>query len=158
MLPDAASRYRQSLIGPEADRSGLPQTGVRDRAPSMHHCSTGEPHGAFDRTAIGTYQDPGQVHVRLECLIYSGVVAAYRATQDSDHFLDLPKVLAHALEHDGIIGAWRDPQDGTTYHDSCRLFTDVGSALRFAKTQTQRSFYNLDRGQEVVVDEQRLSA
>ena len=90
--------------------------------------------------------------LRGDCLVYTGIVAAYKATQDSDHFTDLPLVIAHAMEHDGIVGAWRDPTDGRTYYDSCRVFTDLSQALRFAHQQRQRSVYNLNRAEELPVE------
>lgn len=94
--------------------------------------------------------------LRSDCVVYNGgVVSAYRATQDSDHFLDVPQVVAHAMAHDGIVGGWTDPGDGKVYFDSCRLFTDVGQALRFAERQQQRSVFNLNRQQELMVKAQR---
>src|SRR5215207_3056329 len=75
--------------------------------------------------------------LRSQCQVYSGVVCAYRATKDSDHFLELPAVLDHALANDGIVGVWTDQKDGRTYYDSCRLFTDVPNAIRFAIHEKQ---------------------
>lgn len=96
--------------------------------------------------------------LRGECLVDRGIVSAYRATQDSQHFTDVPAVILHALSHDGIVGAWKDPADGTVYYDSCRLFTDLNHALRFAREQYQRSVYNLNRDEEVPVDGEPLAA
>jgi fructokinase len=95
--------------------------------------------------------------LRGDCQVYNGVVAAYRATQDSDHFIDLPMVIAHALAHDGIVGGWKNPADGRTYYDSCRLFTDVQEAVRFADREGQQAVYNLNREEEVAV-RQNLNA
>ncbi|MGV3636473.1 MAG: hypothetical protein ACO1NQ_02375 [Flavobacteriales bacterium] len=90
--------------------------------------------------------------LRGDCIVYTGVVAAYRATDETPHFLELPKAIAHAFEHDGLVGAWRDPETGRTSYDSCRLFMDLDSALRFAREQRQQAVYNLNREQEVYVD------
>ena len=94
--------------------------------------------------------------LRGNCLVYTGIVCAYRATQDSARVLDLPAVVAHAMAHDGIVGGWTDPQSGRVQYDSCRLFTDLDMALRFARGEGQRSVYNLNREEEITVhDEQR---
>lgn len=96
--------------------------------------------------------------LRGACQVYTGIVSAYKATQDSDQAMDLPAVIAHALDHDGIVGAWRDPSDGRIQYDSCRVFTDQESALRFARTQGQRSVYNLNRDEEVPTDPDEMRA
>lgn len=89
--------------------------------------------------------------LRGNCIVYTGVVAAYRATDEAPHFLELELAVAHAFAHDGLVGAWRDPETGRTSFDSCRLFMDMDSALRFAREQQQRAVYNLNRDQEVRV-------
>lgn len=88
--------------------------------------------------------------LRAHCQVYSGVVAAYRATQDSTHFTDLPSVMSHALAHDGIIGGWKNSQ-GEVQYDSCRLFTGVDDALRFARAEGQEAVYNINREQTIPV-------
>jgi hypothetical protein len=65
--------------------------------------------------------------------------------------VDLAKAMTHALERDGILGAWRDPATGQVKYDSCRVFTDQDQALRFASEQEQRSIFNLNRMVEVPV-------
>lgn len=92
--------------------------------------------------------------LRGDCQVYEGIVSAYRATQDADHFTDLLKVVAHANSHDGIIGAWKDPGSGAVQYDSCRLFTDLANAKRFALAQKQRSVFNLYRNEEVWLDKE----
>lgn len=89
--------------------------------------------------------------LRGDCIVYTGVVAAYHATDDAPHFLELAQAMAHAFEHDGLVGAWRDPATGRTNYDSCRLFMDIDSALRFAREQRQQAVYNLNRDEEVRV-------
>jgi len=98
-----------------------------------------------DRRSRFTYD------LRGDCIVYSGVVAAYRATRDSPHFTDLAEAVAHAFAHDGLVGAWRDPATGRMSYDSCRLFMDMESALRFAHEQQQLAIYNLNRDEEVRV-------
>ena len=96
--------------------------------------------------------------LRGECMVDRGIVCAYQWTQDSQHFTDAPAVILHALGHDGIVGAWKNPEDGKVYYDSCRLFTDLDNALRFAREQHQRSVFNLNRDEEVPVDDEPLAA
>lgn len=90
--------------------------------------------------------------LRSRAFVDMGIIAAYRATQDSDHFSDLPEVVQHALEHEGIVGAWKDPESGRLLFDSCRLFTDRHNAIKFARDQRQRSIFNLNRDEEIPVN------
>jgi hypothetical protein len=90
--------------------------------------------------------------LRGRAFVDMGIIAAYRATQDSDHFADLPQVVQHALDHEGIVGAWKDPASGQIFYDSCRLFTDPKNAIAFARTQRQRSIFNINRDQEIPVN------
>jgi fructokinase len=92
--------------------------------------------------------------LRGECQVYEGIVSAYRATAASEHFTELLKVVAHAAALDGVIGAWKDPAARTVQFDSCRLFTDLANAKRFAKAQGQRSIYDLYRNEEVWLTEE----
>ena len=91
--------------------------------------------------------------LRGRCQVYEGVVSAYRITE-FDRSNELTEVAAHALAHDGILGAWRDPGTKEPRYESCRLFTDVGNAKRFAREQGQRSIYNLNRHEEIPVDDE----
>ncbi len=90
--------------------------------------------------------------LRSRAFVDMGIIAAYRATQDSDHFSELPQVVQHALEHEGIVGAWKDPDSGRIFYDSCRVFTDPKNAIKFARDQKQRSIFNLNRGEEIPVN------
>jgi hypothetical protein len=107
--------------------------------------------------ALSAQHDRFIFDVRGECLVYSGIVGAYRATDFSEHFTDLPLAVAHALANDGIVGAWKN-DDGRNCYDSCRLFTDHDHAIRFAREQGQRSVYNLNRDQEIIVSSGILAA
>ena len=101
--------------------------------------------------SIAERKDRFSYDVRGRAFVDMGIVAAYRATK-GERFEDLPEVLQHAFEHEGIVGAWRDPQDGKIYYDSCRLFTDRQSAMAFARAQNQRSIFNINRMQEIIVN------
>ncbi len=96
--------------------------------------------------------------LRSDCQVYTGIVCAYGATHGTERITEIPLVITHALAHDGVVGAWKNPADGVTFYDSCRLFTDIDTALRFARRQGQRSVYNLNRDEEVLVDAWKLRA
>ncbi|MDQ3102128.1 MAG: hypothetical protein M3R08_12125 [Bacteroidota bacterium] len=89
--------------------------------------------------------------IRGRAFVDMGIVAAYKATQ-GERFTDLPEVIQHAMEHEGIVGAWKDPENGKIYYNSCRLFTDSESANMFARAQSHRSIFNLNRMQEIMVN------
>ena len=89
--------------------------------------------------------------LRGNCLVYTGVVAAYEEEGHIAGFVDLAAVIGHALEHDGIVGAWKDRNGGNVHFASCRLFTDQDSAVRFAHQQHQPTVYNLNRELDVPV-------
>jgi hypothetical protein len=95
--------------------------------------------------------------LRGNCQVYSGVVACYRATPDHEHFTEMSPAILHALEHDSVLTVWRDPQ-GKVQFDSCRVFTDLPQAVRFAAREKRRSVYNLNRGEHVFVDPAPLAA
>jgi hypothetical protein len=88
--------------------------------------------------------------LRGECQVYGGVVAAYRATDDGPSFATLGEAVHHALGHDGIVAMKRDEVGITAFH-SCRLFTDEGQALRFARDQGASRIVNLNRDREVAL-------
>ena len=58
----------------------------------------------------------------------SVVQASLRDTLDVDLPADLPEVVQHALLHEGIIGAWRDPESGRYRVDMERM-RDAMNAL-----------------------------
>ena len=95
--------------------------------------------------------------LRGNCQVYSGVVAGYRAAEENEHFTDLEQAILHAYEHDSVIAGWRNA-DGSWCYDSCRMFTDLPQAIRFAARERRRSVLNLNRGEEVVVDPASLAA
>ena len=89
--------------------------------------------------------------LRGDCLVDQGTVAPYRPSGERSTFPDLHHAIAHALEHDGILGARRDPVSGEMNYASCRLFTDQDHALRFAEAEGQPAVYNMNRMIEVAV-------
>src|SRR5690349_11486014 len=100
---------------------------------------------------LATRKDRFTYDLRGNCQVYSGVIACYRASADSEHFTEMPAAIMHALENDSVLTVRRDA-DGKLLFDSCRVFTDLPQALRFAAREKQRSVYNLNRGEHVQVD------
>lgn len=106
----------------------------------------------FDElTSLIRRKDRFTYDLRGRCQVYAGVVAAYRMENGQEHYKDLSEAIAHALEHDGIIGAWKDPATRETVFDSCRLFTAQETAVLFAQQQEQKAVYNLNREYEVFI-------
>ncbi len=102
-------------------------------------------------TELADRKDRFTFDLRGNCQVYTGIVCAYRTREDEATPLELAMVVAHAFEHDGIVGAWKDVH-GRTIYDSCRLFTDHERALRFARAQGQRAVFNLNRHMDIPVD------
>lgn len=88
--------------------------------------------------------------VRGSSYVYHDVVAAYEMAGIAD--TDLEAVLHHAMQHDSIVSGRRDPADGLVRYASCRLFTDVHNAVRFARDQRRSSVFNWNRQAEIVVE------
>lgn len=70
-----------------------------------------------------------------------GIAVSYAATQNSHSRDQLDKVVSHALQHEGYVGGWLNPEDGLYYFDSTKLFpeNDLKGALQFGKENGQRS-------------------
>lgn len=88
--------------------------------------------------------------VRGNSHIFHDVIAAYEMAGVEE--TDLEAVLQHAMEHDSIITGRRDPTDGLMRYTSCRLFTDVENAVRFARDQQRTSVHNWNRQAEIAVE------
>ena len=83
-----------------------------------------------------------------------GICVAYAATQNSHSRDQLPKVISHALSHNGYVGGWLNTSDSLYYFDSDRIFPEdsLSAALRFAKENGQISVFVLSTYTEIVVD------
>ncbi len=92
--------------------------------------------------------------VRGDSYVYSDFVAPYRIENSKGEVNDLLPVLEHALAHDAIVSGVKDTSTGKTTYTSCRLFTDVLNATRFARTERQSAVYNWNRLEEVSVVDQ----
>jgi len=82
-----------------------------------------------------------------------GIAVSYAETQDSHSREQLPKVVEHALSHDGYIGGWLSTSDSLYYFDSTRLFPEdsLDAAIQFGKDNGQYAIYILSSGTEIVL-------
>lgn len=87
--------------------------------------------------------------VRGHSHVTSGVEAPY-ATPAGREDTDLEAILKHALDHDAVVSGRKGP-DGRMHYASCRLFTDEGNAMTFARAQGRDSVYNWNREHEIPV-------
>lgn len=86
--------------------------------------------------------------VRGGAFVEIGVVVAFRTNADS---LAPEPAIAHALENEGLVSVHKDAQ-GVPHFMSSKLFMDLPTAMRFAREQDQRTVFNLNRQQEMPVE------
>lgn len=86
-------------------------------------------------------------------LITSGICVAYQETQDSHTEESLNRVINHALEHERIVGGWKNEENGRYYFDSVRVFNkeEMAQALEFARANEQIAIYDLEEQEEITV-------
>lgn len=86
-----------------------------------------------------TIEIPTLEHVK------SGIVVAYKETQDSHDQKGLQKCLEHALNHDRIIGGWLDEETDKFYFDSCKVFPSDqrDKAIQFGRENKQIAIFDL---------------
>lgn len=102
--------------------------------------------------AIAARKDRFSYDVRGDSYVYSDFVAPYRLENSKgEPTTELTAALEHALVNDGVVTGVKDPATGRTLYTSCRLYTDAGNALRFAKEQGQEWVYNWNRSERVEV-------
>lgn len=89
--------------------------------------------------------------IELESLkhVTSGIVVAYKETQNSFDVEGLKKCLKHALEHDKVIGGWFNEENEKFYFDSCKIFTDLNEAIEFGRLNEQIAIFDLDNLREI---------
>ena len=82
-----------------------------------------------------------------------GIAVSYAETQGCHSREQLPKVVTHAMSHDGYIGGWLNTDDSLYYFDSTRLFPEdsLDAAMRFGKDNGQYAVYILSSGTEIVL-------
>ncbi|MEZ4808640.1 MAG: hypothetical protein R2815_14345 [Flavobacteriales bacterium] len=89
--------------------------------------------------------------VRGDSYVNTDLVVAYAIPGNMEKGPELEKVVQHALEHDSIVSGKRDAE-GRVHYTSCRLFTDMNNAMRFAREHGQATVYNWNRHAEVPVE------
>jgi len=89
--------------------------------------------------------------LRGNCRVLDGIVVEYAHAALERFAHDPVAAIQMALQQDGILGVSHDPATGAAVYTSCRLFTAPDQAMRFARTEARRSFFNLNRGQEIAV-------
>lgn len=89
--------------------------------------------------------ETGGFTVRLPELerVKTGVVSAYKETQNCFGNEGLKKALQHALEHDKVLGGWLNSENGKFYFDSCKVFQNVEEAVRFGRENEQIAVFDL---------------
>ena len=65
-----------------------------------------------------THPDGFTLDVRTMSEPTEGICVAYAATQNSHSRDQLPKVISHALSHNGYVGGWLNTSDSLYYFDS----------------------------------------
>lgn len=80
-----------------------------------------------------------------------GIAVSYAATQNSHSREQLEYVVHHALQHDGYVGGWYNPDDGLYYFDSTRLFPEesFAAAIQFGKENGQTSLFILSSSTDI---------
>ena len=83
-----------------------------------------------------------------------GIAVSYAATQGSHSRDKLDFVVRHALQHDGYVGGWQNPENGLYYFDSTRLFPEdkLADALKFGRDNGQYSAFVLSLFADVPVN------
>ncbi len=101
-----------------------------------------------------THPDGFTLDIRTMTEPTEGICVAYAATQNSHSRNQLPKVVSHALSHDGFVGGWFNTADSLYYFDSDKIFPEdsLSAALRFAKENGQISVFVLSTYTEIIVD------
>lgn len=89
--------------------------------------------------------EPGGFTVRLPELekIRSGIVSAYKETQNCFGRKGLEKAVTHALKHESILGGWLNSENDNYYFDSCKLFDNEIEAIRFGRENEQIAIFDL---------------
>lgn len=82
-----------------------------------------------------------------------GIAVSYSATQNSHDKGSLPNVISHALEHDGYVGGWFNPDNGLYYFDSTKLFPEdmTDDAIKFGYENGQHDLYILSTGNDMIL-------
>ena len=98
-----------------------------------------------------SHPDGFTIDIRTMTVPTEGIAVSYAATQNSHSRDQLDKVVSHALQHDGYIGAWYNSADGLYYFDSIKLFpeNDLKGAVQFGKENGQYSVFVLSTNTDI---------
>jgi fructokinase len=81
--------------------------------------------------------------------VTSGIVVAYKETQNAFDYEGLIKCVEHALLHDKVIGGWFNEDNGKFYYDSCKIFTNEAEAIEFGRANGQIAIFDLTNLREI---------
>lgn len=89
--------------------------------------------------------------IEIETLkaVTTGIVVAYRETQNSFDDEGLKKCVNHALSNDKKVGGWFNEENGRFYYDSVRTFKSLEEAIKFGKENEQIAIFDLDNLKEI---------
>ena len=96
------------------------------------------------------------LNIRTLQPVTSGIVASYKATQNSFTENDILSVIRHALKHDGVVGGWYNETDGEYYFDSNKVFdiNELEQAVEFGIKNNQIAIFDIDNMREIRLDTQ----
>jgi fructokinase len=96
-------------------------------------------------------QNPDGFTVRVPELtpLKNGYIVAYRETQNCFGDQGLTKVLKHALEHERIVGGWKNEENEYYYYDSSNVFDNPEDAIRFGIENQQIAIFDLTLQREI---------
>jgi fructokinase len=76
--------------------------------------------------------------------VISGIIAAYKETQDCFGDNGLEKVIEHSINHDKVMGGWLNEENDQYYYDSCKVFRVEEEAVKFGRENKQIAVFDLD--------------
>lgn len=105
----------------------------------------------FEAIKLIAKKNPEGFTIRVPSLewVLDGYIAAYSETQNSFGDEGLKKVLEHALQHDKIVGGWRNEQNKQFYFDSDKQFTSKEEAIAFGRKHKQIAIFDLQTFREI---------
>lgn len=89
--------------------------------------------------------EPGGFTVRLPELerVKTGIVSAYKETQNCFGSEGLEKAVEHSLKHEKVLGGWFNSENRKFYFDSCKVFDNLEEAIKFGKENGQIAIFDL---------------
>jgi fructokinase len=90
-------------------------------------------------------QNPDGFTVKIPDLtdLKDGYIVAYLETQNCFGDEGLKKVLNHALQHEGIVGGWKNRENRQYYFDSSKVFDNPEEAIRWGIENKQIAIFDL---------------